>query len=94
MKRYFNKEEVYVRDIKIDESPYGPRQKAEISFSHDGVYWTGFHSGKPSEGLSLGWNTVRFETTQVLSVKKDQVPPSGEVQIKALKVIQPDIFSV
>lgn len=94
MQRYFNRQEVYVRDIQIEDSPFGPRQKAEFGFDWEGGYWTGYHSGKPSEGLQKGWNTVRFETTKVLSEKKEEGQPvRGEVHVKALKVIEPDIFA-
>lgn len=100
LQKYFNREEVYVRDIQIEDTQYGPRQKVELSFEKDGVYWTGYHSGKVSDGLSLGWNTVRFETTQVLSETTERFdgegyrPAEGQVQLRGLKAIQPDIFSV
>lgn len=99
MQRYFNRQEVYVRDIQIEDSPYGPRQKAEISFEHEGVYWTGLHSGKPSEGLQKGWNTVRFETVKVIAEPTPHshaaastaangfTGESGVVQVKALRAL-------
>lgn len=100
LQRYFNRERVYVRDIKIEDTQYGQRQKVEIAFEKDGVFWTGYHSGKVSDGLSLGWNTVRFETTKVLSETTEQrdeegyyQPATGEVQLRGLKLIKPDIFS-
>lgn len=85
LQRYFNRHEVYVRDIQIEEGPYGPRQQAEISFEYQGSYWTGIHRGKPSPGLQKGWNTVRFETVKVLEQPEQNA--SGVVQIKALKVL-------
>ena len=89
MQRYFNRQEVYVRDIQIEDSPYGPRQKAEISFEHEGTYWTGLHSGKPSEGLQKGWNTVRFETVKVLAEPSPNgfTGESGVIQVKALRAL-------